>query len=218
MNDAPLNRPEGRKPDAARTRENILLVAHEEFAAHGLDGARVDAIAARTRTTKRMIYYYFGSKEGLYLEVLERAYADIRASESMENLERLSPPEAVRQLIAATFDYHEAHPGFVRLVANENMQNGRFLKQSLSLQNLNGTVIEAMNRIVARGRAEGLFDRTVHPVDLHLLITSFSFYRVSNRHTFGKLFDIDLADTAVRSRQKAMIADAVLGLLGYRGT
>ena len=59
-----------RKPDAEKTRQNILAVARREFAAHGLSGARVDAIAARINTTRRMIYYYFGSKKGLYLRVI----------------------------------------------------------------------------------------------------------------------------------------------------
>ena len=205
-----------RKPDPARTREDILQVAREEFAEHGLAGARVDAIAARTRTTKRMIYYYFGSKEGLYLEVLERAYADIRGAESQLDLSRLSPPKAMRRLIEATFDYQGANPSFIRLVANENMENGRFLKESEQIRSLNVTVIDAMNQIIDRGLADGSFTQRVDTVDLHLLISSMCFFRVANRHTFGTLFQIDLGAPEVQARQKEMLAEAVLGLLGVR--
>jgi AcrR family transcriptional regulator len=205
-----------RKPDPARTREDILRVARDEFAEHGLAGARVDAIAAGTRTTKRMIYYYFGSKEGLYLEVLERAYGGIRSAEISLDLNSLPPAEAMRHLLATTFDYHEAHPAIIRLIANENLYNGRFLKQSKSIRNLNATVIDATNAIIARGQLEGVFSRHVNTVDLHLLISAMCFYRVSNRATFGTLFEIDLAAPEVRARQKRMLADAVLGLLGCR--
>jgi AcrR family transcriptional regulator len=206
--------PEPRKPDPARTREDILRVARDEFAEKGLAGARVDAIAARTRTTKRMIYYYFGSKEGLYLEVLERAYGDIRGHESKLDLSALPPREAMRRLIEATFDYQGANPSFIRLVANENMENGRFLKDSDSIRSLNVTVIDAMNAIIARGLADGSFTQPVDTVDLHMLISSVCFFRVANRHTFGTLFQIDLGAPEVQARQKEMLVAAVLGLLG----
>ncbi len=214
MADGSVSPESARKPDPARTREDILRVACEEFAEKGLAGARVDAIAARTRTTKRMIYYYFGSKEGLYLEVLERAYADIRGHESQLDLTTLPPPEAMRRLIEATFDYQGANPSFIRLVANENMENGRFLKDSARIRSLNVTVIEAMNQIIARGLSDGSFTRQVDTVDLHMLISSVCFFRVANRHTFGTLFEIDLGAPDVQARQKDMLVAAVLGLLG----
>ncbi len=117
---------EPRRLDRERTRQAILAAAREEFAEHGLSGARVDAIAARTNTVKRMIYYYFGSKEGLYLAVLEEAYADIRRFEGELNLDQYPPVEAIRRLIEFTFDYDEAHPDFIRLVATENTLNARY--------------------------------------------------------------------------------------------
>ncbi len=214
MADGAIATEPARKPDPARTREDILRVAREEFAEKGLAGARVDAIAARTRTTKRMIYYYFGSKEGLYLEVLERAYADIRGAESELDLSALPAPEAMRRLIEATFDYQGANPSFIRLVSNENMENGRFLKDSERIRSLNVTVIDAMNAIIARGLADGSFTRQVDTVDLHMLISSVCFFRVANRHTFGTLFQIDLSAADVQLRQKNMLVAAVLGLLG----
>src|SRR5213080_1741676 len=112
-----------RQHDAERTRGEILEVATSEFAAQGFAGARVDEIAARTRTTKRMIYYYFGSKEQLYIAALERAYATIRSLERTIDVDHLGPVAAVRQLAEVTFDHHEAHPDFIRLVSIENIHN-----------------------------------------------------------------------------------------------
>ena len=202
-----------RKPDAAATRENILFVARQEFATHGLSGARVDAIAALTHTTKRMLYYYFGSKEGLYLAVLEQAYGDIRAIEQTLDLEHLAPAEAIRRLVEFTFDYQDAHPDFVRLVSIENIHHARYLATSEKIRSLNVTVIESLAAILARGRAEGVFHTDADPVDLHLVISALCFFRVSNRYTFGALFGRDMADPALRARHKQLAADAVVRLL-----
>jgi AcrR family transcriptional regulator len=202
-----------RKPDAEKTRQNILAVARQEFAEHGLSGARVDAIAARISTTKRMIYYYFGSKEGLYLAVLEQVYGGIRALEQTLDLDRLSPVEALRQMIDFTFDYHEQNPDFVRLVSVENIHHGAHLKQSATLRNLNSTVIASLATILDRGRAAGLFHADIDPVDLHMMISAPCYYRVSNRHTFGTLFARDLGRPDIRERHKRMITDSIVGYL-----
>jgi AcrR family transcriptional regulator len=205
-----------RKLDPERTRQDILEVAREEFAENGLSGARVDAIAARTRTTKRMIYYYFGSKEGLYLAVLERAYADIRAVEKGLRLETLPPIEAIRRMIAFTFDYQEAHPDFIRLVSVENIHHGRFLAQSKAIQALNASVIESLAAILDRGKEAGVFRADLTPEDVHMMISAFCFFRVSNRHTFGTLFKQDLTSPRLREKHKAMITEAILDLLAPR--
>src|SRR6476660_4702322 len=119
-----------RQRDPARTQAEILAVATREFAEHGYSGARVDEIAERTRTTKRMLYYYFGSKEGLYTEVLERAYAEIRAAEPTVDVEPLEPLAAIRRLAELTFDHHEAHPNFIRLVSIENIHRAEHMHAS----------------------------------------------------------------------------------------
>jgi AcrR family transcriptional regulator len=205
--------PSPRKPDREASRQDILAVARREFSEKGLSGARVDAIAARTHTTKRMIYYYFGSKEGLYRAVLERAYADIRAIEQQLDLETLPPPEAIRRMVSSTFDYDEAHADFIRLVSIENIHHGRYLAQSETIRNLNVTVVESLAAILRRGREQGVFRSGIDPVDLHMLISAFCFFRVSNRYTFGTLFGRDLSEPRLRARHKRMIADAVLRLL-----
>lgn len=199
-----------RKPDAARTRQDILSVARAEFTEHGLSGARVDAIAEKTRTTKRMIYYYFGSKEGLYSAVLEQAYAGIRTEEATLDLDTLDPETALRRMIEFTFDYHDQHPDFVRLVAVENIHQGQYLAQMANIQEVNADVIRTLGRILAKGQATGLFRRNCAPLDVHLLISGLCFHRVSNRYTFGTIFGLDLTDPAVRARHRRMVSDVVL--------
>ena len=206
----------GRKPDAARSRADILAVARAEFVEHGLSGARVDAIAERTRTTKRMIYYYFGSKEGLYSAVLEQAYGDIRSTEATLPLRDLDPLTALRRLIAFTFDYEDQHPDFVRLIAIENIHQADYLKRLPTIQSLNADVIATLDTILDRGRAEGVFARECSAVDIHLMISGLCFYRVSNRHTFGAIFRCDLSDPQVRERHKAMIVDTIVQYLRQR--
>lgn len=203
----------GRKNDPQRTREDILIVATEEFATHGLAGARVDAIAERTRTSKRMIYYYFGSKEGLYLSVLERSYRKIRTLEADLRLSNLEPEEALRTLISTTFEHDEANPDFVRLVSIENIHHAAHMLRSEAIRDLNVSVIETIAGILERGHASGAFRRKADPIDVHMLISAFCFFRVSNRYTFGTIFRRDLSDKETMTRHKGMIADAVISYL-----
>jgi len=209
---APVASPERRR-DADRTRAEILLVATAQFAAHGYSGARVDEIAALTRTTKRMIYYYFGSKEQLYVAVLERAYAAIRDAEQRVDLSHLDPITAVRHLAEITFDHHEAHPDFIRLVSIENVHHAEHIAQLPSLADLNMPAIDLLDGILRQGRAEGLFRDDVDAIDLHMMISAFCFFRVSNRYTFGALFGRDLLDPAHHDRYRTMLGEMIVGHL-----
>src|SRR6187397_2798174 len=136
--------------DAVRTRSEILDVATREFADNGYAGARVDEIAAKTRTTKRMIYYYFGSKEQLFVAVLEREYARIRGLERDLDVEHLDPVEAIRQLVALTFDHHEAHPDFIRLVSIENIHRAEHIAKLDGFAQLNNPAIAVLEGILER--------------------------------------------------------------------
>src|SRR5919112_2926862 len=164
--DAPV-----RRRDAVRTRQEILDVATSEFADRGYAGARVDEIAARTRTTKRMIYYYFGGKEQLYVEVLERAYATARETERAVDVDHLDPRAAIRRLAELTFDHHEAHPDFIRLVSIENIHRAEHMRASGRFADLNTPAIDRIARILERGRAQGSFSRDAKAVDVHMLIS-----------------------------------------------
>jgi AcrR family transcriptional regulator len=188
-------------------------VATLEFAANGLSGARVDAIAAKTQTTKRMIYYYFESKERLFSEVLERAYSGIRRLEENLDLNRLDPETALRRLVEFSFDYHDAHPEFVRLVAIENTHNAEHILQSTAVRTTNRPALQVLQDLLERGRRQNVFKREVDPVDLHLMISALCFYRVSNRHTFGAIFNCELKDPRIKERHRRMITDTVAVLM-----
>ena len=199
-----------RKNNPEKTRESILQAAITEFVQQGLSGARVDAIAERTATSKRMIYYYFGSKEQLYLEVLVKLYGDIRGTESRLDLASLPPVLAIRRLVEFTFDHHDRNVDFVRIVCIENIHYGEFVKQSPAIRQMSNVVLDSLGKTLRRGAEEGIFRSGINVLDVHLLISSFCFYRVSNRHTVGEIFQIDLPDEQVKQRHKAMICEAVL--------
>ncbi|MGH2914699.1 MAG: TetR/AcrR family transcriptional regulator [Solirubrobacteraceae bacterium] len=205
-----------RRRNAAATRAEILDVAGQEFAEHGFAGARVDRIAARTSSTKRMLYYYFGGKEQLFLAVLERAYAAIREAEQAIDVEHLEPAAAIRRLAELTFDHHEANPDFIRLVSIENIHRAEHLARSQRIASLNSPAIDLIARILARGRASGAFTRDADAVDLHLMISSFCVFRVANRHTFGLIFDRDPLNPALREGYRRMLGEMVVAYLTGR--
>ena len=195
-----------RTNDPARTMADILEVATREFAEKGLSGARIDVIAAAMRTSKRMIYYYFGSKEGLYLAVLEEAYRRIRAIEAEAHLDDLAPEDALRRLVGHTVDYQWAHPDFVRLVQSENIQRAQYLAQSQSIRQLNVPAIVGLRRVLERGQKAGVFRAAIDAVDLHMSISALSVFNVANRHTFGLIFERDLdAPGALIARRDSII-------------
>lgn len=189
-----------RTNDPARTMAGILEVATKEFAEKGLSGARIDAIADATSTSKRMIYYYFGSKEGLYVAVLEESYRRMRSIEAELHLENLEPVAALRRLVEFTFDHHSSNEGYIRLVMNENIERGAFLAQSKNIQQLNVPAIAAIKELYERGVTQGLFRPGLDPLDIHASISALTFFNVSNQHTFGLIFK----DTA--GAQQAMAA------------
>ena len=199
-----------RTNDPERTMAGILEVALREFADKGLSGARIDEIAAATRTSKRMIYYYFGSKEGLYLAVLEHSYREMRRIESELTLDNLPPEDALRRLVEFTFDHHATHEDYIRIVINENMERGKYLAQSQIIQELNVPAISAIERLYARGLAAGVFREGLDPVDIHASISALAFFNVSNQHSFGQIFKRDTTAPAARALRRASIVEMVV--------
>jgi AcrR family transcriptional regulator len=202
-----------RQRDAERTRAEILQVATREFADRGFAGARVDEIADQTRTTKRMIYYYFGSKEQLFVAVLEQAYSGIRAAEQEIDVDHLNPVAAIRRLAELTFDHQEANSDFVRLVSIENIHRAEHIVGHTELAARNSPVIELIDEILGRGRRDGSFSRDIDAIDLHMMISAFCVFRVANRHTFGAIFERDLTDPALRDHYRRMVGDLVVAYL-----
>ena len=199
-----------RTNDPDQTRRDILRAATEEFAGKGLAGARIDEIAAATRTSKRMIYYHFESKEALYIAVLEAAYRRIRAIEAELHLEDLAPEDALRKLVAFTFDYQHDNEPFIRLVMNENMHRGEYLARSSIIQDLNVPAIDAVSRVYQRGLDAGVFRRDVDPIDLHMSISALCFFNVANRHTFALIFKSDMESPAALRRRRDSIVEMIV--------
>ena len=136
-----------RKPKAPEAnRARIVAAAIDEFAARGFKGASMDAIAARTHTTRALINYYFGGKEKLYLAVLEHVYAEIREAEGELDLDHLAPVDAIRRIVEFTFNYYLEHEGFVRLVVAENQAKGGHLRKSKAMRTLNRPIIDRLAR------------------------------------------------------------------------
>ena len=205
-----MRKPPRRTNDPEGTRRNIVEVATHEFARKGYSGARVDAIAERTRTSKRMIYYYFGSMEGLYLAVLEEAYSGIRRAEATLDLETLPPDAALSTIVGFTFDYYNRHPEFVRLVMNENIMDGAHMARSKTISKLNVTVIDAMRRIVSRGQKARLFRRDIDPIELHMSISALGIFNVANRATFSTIFKRDMTTPRALAKRRAEVVEIVL--------
>ena len=202
--------PRGRTNDPERTKANIMEVAAAEFGEKGLAGARIDEIAAATQTSKRMIYYYFGSKEGLYLAVLEESYRKVRETESELHLDDLEPEQALRRLVAFTFDHHLQHENYIRLVMSENINRGQYVAQSRRIQELNIPAIAAIRKLYDRGVKSGVFRRGLDPVDIHASISALSFFNVSNRHTFGQIFKVDTRSAAYIAHRRDNVVEMVV--------
>lgn len=202
-----------RKPRTAETeltKANILEIARREFADKGLSGARIDEIADKTNTSKRMIYYHFGSKEGLYKAVLEEAYSGIRQTETAIPIEQMSAEEALRSNARLTFDYHHGHPEFVRLVMNENIHHGVYIADLAGIKQRNESVVQGLRAILAKGVAEGVFRDDIDPVDLHMTISALCFYNVSNRYTFSRIFNRDMTSDAAVAKRREQVVEIVL--------
>lgn len=202
---------EPRSRDADRSQLAILLAARDEFAQHGLGGARVDRIAERADVNKRLIYYYFKSKDELFLAVLEQAYADIREAETELHLRDMEPAQALRRLTEFTWEYYIAHPEFLTLLNSENLHQGRHLAMSGRVQEMNSPLIQTLAEILDRGRADGLFRGGIDPVQLYVSIAGMSYFYLSNNHTLSAIFGRDLMTPKARHERLSHMCEVVLG-------
>jgi AcrR family transcriptional regulator len=205
-----------RTQDPDGTRQNIIEIASQEFALNGLAGARIDEIAARTRSSKRMIYYYFGDKDGLYLSALENAYRRVREGEAKLDVKDLSPLKALARLVEFTFDHHHEHEDFIRMVMIENIHKGRYLDRSKAIRKLNASAIDHIAEIYARGVKGGVFRKNLDPVELHWQISALCFFNVSNRATFSRIFGRDFGSRESLTALRRNVVDMVLRFVTLR--
>ena len=196
----------GRTNDPERTKANIISVAAEEFAKYGLSGARVDRIAAQTHTSKRMLYYYFESKEGLYRAVLYSYYEKLRSAEAGLDLSHKPPMTALRELVEFTYDYHVQNAEMVRLVLVENIHRGESIGELPLLDSLNSAIISTVRDICRRGAASGEMRAGLDPFELYASIAALCFFNVSNRYTMRAIFGRDLAaPEEVKARREVIV-------------
>ncbi len=196
--------------DPSRTRDAILESARQEFSARGLSGARVDRIAGRARANKRMIYHYFGSKEGLYLAALEWVYEDLRGTERTLDLGGLAPEAAIRRLVEFSFDYARKHPELISLITNENLHRARHLRKSRRIRELHSPLVATIADVLRRGVAQGVFRRGLDPVELYITIAAVGFFYLSNNFTLSTIFGRDLGTAAACRRRRRHNVDMIL--------
>jgi len=202
-----------RSRDADRTQETILRAAMSEFAERGLGGARVDRIADRAGINKKLIYYYFGNKEKLFLAALETTYGDIREAERALNLEALAPADAVRRLVNFTWQHFLDHPEFLSLLNSENLHSARHLKQSPRIREMHAPLAQLLGGVLERGRREGVFRGGVDPVQLYISIAALAYFYLSNNPTLSTIFGRNLMAAKALSERLSHITEVVMGYL-----
>jgi AcrR family transcriptional regulator len=202
----------GRQParDPERTRRRILDAATAEFARYGLGGARIDRIARRAGANKRMLYYYFGDKDGLFLASLEARYAHIREAERALQLEHLAPPAALERLVRFTWTYCLEHPEFITLLNSENLHQGRHLRHSKRVQAMHSPLVGMLRTVLRRGVQAGLFRRGIDPVQLYISIAGEGYFYLSNRYTLSRIFGRDLMSPRALAARARHISRFVL--------
>jgi AcrR family transcriptional regulator len=200
-----------RTRDADRTQQAILRAAMAEFAAKGLGGARIDAIAERAGVNKRLIYYYFDGKDQLFLAVLEQTYDDIRSAERELHLESAEPVEAIRRLVAFTWSHYVAHPEFLNLLNSENLHRARHLKDSKRIRSMNSPLLETLGDVLERGRREGVFRGGVDPLQLYISIAGLAYFYLSNNPTLSTIFGRDLMASKALAERLSHITEVVMG-------
>ena len=200
-----------RTRDADRTQQAILRAAMAEFADKGLGGARIDAIAERAGINKRLIYYYFEGKDRLFLTVLEQTYDDIRSAEQALHLEAQDPVQAVRELVAFTWNHYVRHPEFLHLLNSENLHRARHLKHSSRIREMNSPLIQTLGEVLERGRREGVFRGGIDPVQLYISIAGLAYFYLSNNSTLSTIFGRDLMSAKAMAERLSHITEVVMG-------
>ncbi len=202
-----------KKRNPEKTRQKIHEAALAEFTDHGYGGARVDNIAERAGVNKRMLYHYFGSKEGLFLFVLEQAYDKIRSNEEKLKLENLSPKEAIQELVNFTVNYFIKHPEFIRLLNNENLYQAEHIKRSKKIRRIHSPFVQLISDVLRRGEQQGVFRKDVDPVQFYITVASVAYFYFSNIYTLSTIFGRNFnKNSEIKKRQEHCI-EVILGYL-----
>jgi AcrR family transcriptional regulator len=200
----------GRTRGNGNTRDSILAAAVKVFAERGLGGGRINLISRAARSNDRMIYYYFGSKEKLFIQVLEKIYRDMTAAESELKLESADPVRALEQIVAFTMNHYLAHPEMITLLNNENLHKGKHVSKSKTMKDLSSPALDLMERVYRRGVEQGVFRAGVPPLHIYLSILALNYFYVSNRYTLSAFLGLDLMGDDNLTAWRGWVADMVL--------
>jgi TetR/AcrR family transcriptional regulator len=214
---APPEGPERPRRDSGATRARILACAMSEFARHGYDGARVDAIVARAGISKNLLYHHFEGKEGLFVAVMEAAYDEMRARHRDLEIKTLDPATGMAALVSHTFQHFIEQPAIVPLLNSENLHKARHISRSARIREMYNPLLETIRDLLERGQAEGVFRRDADPVHLYISISALGYFYLSNRHTLSFIFATDLSTEARLAERHQHIIDVILGYLRYEG-
>lgn len=201
------------KRDAAATKARILSAATEEFADKGYDGARVDEITIQSNVNKNSLYHYFGSKEQLFVAVLEQAYRTLRERQSDLSIRGMPPEEGMRRLVEFNAKLWIEMPELIRLLGSENLHEAKHIKQSDEVPQLYNPIMETIQELLKRGAEEGVFRDDVDPVDLYISISALSAYYIAHRHTFEYIFKTKLMTPRRLKQRTGHAADMIVGYL-----
>ncbi len=201
------------KRDAAATRERVLKAALAEFCEKGFGGARTASIATRAECNIRMLYHYFGNKEGIYLAALELVYAQLRAREEELDLLHLGPEEGMAALVEFTYDHMLSHQEFISMIGIENIQQGSFLRRSKAVPQGAMPLVKSIETLLQEGQKQGIFRKKVDPVQLYVSILSLSYVHISNKHTLSITFGQDLTNAEWLRARREHVREMILGFL-----
>ena len=199
-----------REQAAQTTRDNILKAATKVFARYGYEGGSVEKISKAAKSFDRMIYYYFGSKEGLFIEVLEETYRRMNDAESKLDLDTAKPVEALQAVIRFVVGYYRKNPEFITLLNTENLHKGKHISKSMRAREYSSPAIEVIRRVLESGQAQGLFRKDVSARDVYLLIAATGYFYMSNRHTLSAFLGADLETPAALALCESFVIDSVL--------
>ena len=185
-----------RRRDAEATRARILAAATQEFARHGLAGARGDRVARAARSSERMVYYYFGNKEKLFRAVLEASYLSLRQAERSVHLDDLEPAQALDEFCRFVWRYYLEHPEFIGLVNTENLHRASHLKQSPQLTELVAPIVGLLQGLLERGEKCGVFRRGIDATELYIAIAALGYFYLSNSATLSAVLGRELRASA----------------------
>ena len=199
-----------REQAAQTTRDNLLKAATKVFARYGYEGGSVEKISKAAKSFDRMIYYYFGSKEGLFIEVLEETYRRMNDAESKLDLDTAKPVEALQAVIRFVVGYYRKNPEFITLLNTENLHKGKHISKSMRAREYSSPAIEVIRRVLESGQAQGLFRKDVSARDVYLLIAATGYFYMSNRHTLSAFLGEDLETAEALAHWESFVIDSVL--------